>query len=61
MEFLANSQALEFRKPLAPAKKLKKTLAAIRTRVPVIKADRAFHKDVEAIADLMRTGHLSTR
>jgi histidine ammonia-lyase len=53
MEMFAASQGLEFRKPLKPARGLGRVLEKIRTRVRPVTEDRAFYKDISALAQVM--------
>ncbi len=58
IEFLAAAQALEFRKPLQPAVLVAEAMKRIRTKVPMAKADRIFHDDINAVSALMLKGEL---
>jgi histidine ammonia-lyase len=58
MELFAAAQGLEFRKPLRPAKLVEKAYRAIRTEIPPVDEDRAFYRDIDALAGIMRTGSL---
>lgn len=58
MELLCASQGLEFHKPLKAGKALNVAYELIREKVKPIGRDRAFHKDIEAITDLLRKGTL---
>lgn len=58
MEFFGASQGLEFRKPLKPAKLIHKAYQVIRARVTPVDEDRAFYEDINAIAEIMRSGEL---
>ncbi len=58
MEFLCATQGLEFHLPLKPGKGLNTAYDIIRTKVKPIDKDRAFHKDIESIAELIKKGTL---
>ncbi len=53
IELLVAAQALEHRRPLRPGDGLAPVYAAIRQRVPALVEDRTFHKDIEAVCDLI--------
>lgn len=58
IEYLTNTQAIEFRGKdlLAPA--TRRIYDTVRTKVPPIDGDRVFSGDIEAIAGLIRSGQL---
>jgi histidine ammonia-lyase len=58
MEFFGASQGLEFRKPLRPSKLVYEAYKVIRERVTPVEEDRAFYKDIHAVAEIMDTGRL---
>ena len=58
IEFLCNSQALEFQRPLKTSKALEEVHAAIRREVEVIDQDRIFYKDINNIIKLINTNEL---
>lgn len=60
IEYLTNTQAIEFRGKdlLGPA--TRRIYDMIRTTVPPIDFDRAFSGDIDAIAGMIRSGSLST-
>jgi histidine ammonia-lyase len=53
IEFLCNTQAIEFLRPLKTNHGLEKVIELIRTKVPPIVQDRVFHEDIQSIADLI--------
>ena len=53
IEFLCNTQALEFIKPLSPPAGLKAVYDLIRQHVPPIDNDRAFYQDIKVIKNLI--------
>lgn len=57
-ELLAAAQGLEFLKPLKPGKGVAAAYDKIRSRVKAFKHDREFHRDIEAINDIMLDGSL---
>lgn len=52
IEFLAASQGIEFRRPLKTSPLLEKVMRTIRSKVPPIKQDRIFSKDIHLIKTL---------
>ncbi len=60
IELLAGVQALEFRRPLEPARRLRRVRSAVRERVPAVEEDRVLAPDLEAMARLVRHGGLHT-
>ncbi|MCY4644758.1 MAG: histidine ammonia-lyase [Bacteriovoracales bacterium] len=53
IEFLCNTQGLEFLKPLSPPAPLKAVYDLIRRHVPPIRKDRPLHKDIALIKGLI--------
>ena len=60
VELLAATQGLEFHKPLKTSATLEKAAEGIRKLVGPYEQDRYFAPDIEAIARLVRTSHLSS-
>jgi histidine ammonia-lyase len=56
IELLAASQALEFHRPLQTSAPLEAVHRRIRARVPVYDDDRPLGPDIEAVAELVRSG-----
>jgi histidine ammonia-lyase len=56
IELLCAAQALEFLKPLTPARALQAPLAAIRGLVPPLAEDRPPARDIERLARMVRKG-----
>jgi histidine ammonia-lyase len=61
MELLCATQGLEFLLPLRPGKGIKEAYKVIRERVPPIRGDRRFSKDIEKIQRLIESGELMHR
>jgi histidine ammonia-lyase len=57
-ELLCAAQGIEFLKPLTPGAGVKAAYGAIRSRVKAFKQDREFHGDIEALAQMIRTGEI---
>ncbi|HEY1809670.1 MAG TPA: aromatic amino acid lyase, partial [Acidobacteriaceae bacterium] len=55
IEFLCAAQALEYRAPLQPARRLGEALAQIRTLVRPLDQDRVLAPDIEALATALRS------
>jgi histidine ammonia-lyase len=58
IELLVAAQALEHRLPVAPGRGLRPVHARIREKVPPLTEDRTFHRDIEAVCDLVDAGLL---
>lgn len=58
IEFLCNSQGLEFVRPLKTSAALEAVHALIRQHVKIIEDDRVFHKDIQNLADLIISGEI---
>jgi histidine ammonia-lyase len=58
MEVLAAAQACELRAPALPAPGTAAALAAVRTRVAHLGADRELKPDVDAVIEVVRSGEL---
>ncbi len=56
IELLAASQALEFHRPLATSGPLEAVHKRVRARVPIYDDDRPLGPDIEAMAELVRSG-----
>ena len=56
VELLAACEALEFRRPLRSSGALEAVHARVRERVPTHGQDRVLGPEIEALADLLRTG-----
>ena len=59
VEAIAGCQALEFHRPLATSPPLEAAYARLRTCVPPLERDRVLARDIEAAAELVRTGALA--
>ncbi len=55
IELLCNTQALEFLRPLKTSKPLEAAHKLVRQHVLPINKDRAFHKDIENLYELLRS------
>ena len=60
IEFLCNTQALEFQRPLKTSHALESVHALIRRHVPIIEDDRIFYKDINNIIKLINTNEIVT-
>lgn len=58
IEFLCNTQALDFQRPLKTSTVLEDVYSLIRKHVPTIKEDRFFHKDMKNIYNLINRGEI---
>ncbi len=58
VELMCAAQGLEFRRPLKSGAGVERAFAAVRTRVPALREDRVLGPDIEALAELVRTGEL---
>ncbi len=58
MEMLCATQGLEFLLPLRPGQGILAACRVIRKKVPPIKEDRRFSKDIREIARLIGTGEV---
>ncbi len=58
IELLAAAQGLDLLRPLTSSEALERAHAAIRGRVPALGEDRPSGRDVELLADLLRSGGL---
>jgi histidine ammonia-lyase len=58
IEFLCNTQALEFQKPLKSSPAIDKLLAHVRKTVDKIEDDRVFYKDMNNIESLINNNEL---
>lgn len=58
IEILAAAQALDFLRPLRPAKAVAAVHRAIRRRIPHLSRDRVLAGDIEAVAGLITSGEL---
>jgi len=61
MELLCATQGLEFLLPLQPGRGIKEAYQVVRERVPPIRGDRRFGKDIEKIQRLIESGELLHR
>ena len=61
IEFLCNTQALEFAKPLRPPEGLGVVYELIRKHLPPIHRDRAFYKDIKIIKKLIDVNEIIKR
>lgn len=58
IEYLCAAQALEFRKPLAPAKGTGAAFKALRARVPKLEGDRMLKPDIDAVREAVAKGEV---
>jgi len=58
IELLVAAQAIDLRKPLAPAAKVGEAQARIRAVAPRLIEDRILHRDIEAVTALVEGGRL---
>ncbi|HTP50119.1 MAG TPA: histidine ammonia-lyase [Anaeromyxobacteraceae bacterium] len=58
IELLVAAQAVDLRRPLAPAAKVGEAHARIRARIPHLDEDRELHRDLEALCALVDEGGL---
>jgi len=58
VELLCAAQALEYRAPLKPARRVGEAFARIRRTVPALGEDRALSGEIETIGKMMREGQL---
>lgn len=58
VELVCAAQGVADRAPLEPAPRTAAIVAAIRTRVPPLEADRPVGADIQAVADLISSGEL---
>lgn len=56
IEILANTQAIEYHRPLKSSPVVEDLVTLVRRHVPFIENDRVFHKDMENIKNLIDTG-----
>jgi histidine ammonia-lyase len=61
IELLAAAQGIDFLRPLQSSPSLEAAHRAIRARVPKLVEDRPGAPDIEAVAELVRTGALSSQ
>ena len=59
IEAVAACQALEVRKPLKPGRAGRFLYQMVREVSPPISEDRYFHKDIEAVSELIRSGKVN--
>ncbi|MEF3047522.1 histidine ammonia-lyase [Pseudotabrizicola sp. L79] len=60
VEAMAAAQGIDFRAPLQTSPALQQVMRVIRARIATLSADRALTPDIEAAADLVRAGALTT-
>ena len=56
IEILANTQAIEFHRPLKSSPVIESLVSLVRRHVPFIDNDRVFYKDMENIRQILDTG-----
>jgi histidine ammonia-lyase len=61
IEFLSACAALDLRQPVKPGKGVLAAYQTVRERVPPLERDRELHKDIEAVASLIRSGEIFGR
>ena len=59
IELLAAAQGCDFHAPLASGPALEAARSALRAQVPMLADDRYFHPDMQAAAELVRSGALA--
>jgi histidine ammonia-lyase len=59
VEAIAACQALEFHRPLTTSPALHAAVQRLRTRVPPLERDRMQAPDIEAAAEMVRSGELA--
>jgi histidine ammonia-lyase len=59
VELICAAEAIEHHRPLTSGPGVERALAAVRSRVAPLTADRSLAADVEEVADLVRTGALT--
>jgi histidine ammonia-lyase len=60
IELLAACQGIDFRQPLKTSVPLSKVHQRIRSLVPCVEADRPFHADIATVAQLIKSGEVSS-
>lgn len=58
IELMCAAQGLDLRRPLRSSPGVEAAFAVIRTAVPILREDRVLHRDIAAIAALVRDGRL---
>jgi histidine ammonia-lyase len=61
MELLCATQGLEFLLPLRPGIGIKEAYNTIRRKVPAVKGDRTFSKDIKNIDEMIKSGELLSK
>ena len=56
IELLAASQAMHYREPFEPGRELRAVLEAVRAIAPPTEEDRPLSREIESLADAIRTG-----
>jgi len=59
IEILCAVQAIEYRAPLTSAPGTGRLVAAVRDRVPSLTGDRSLARDVESVADMIKSGQIA--
>jgi histidine ammonia-lyase len=59
IEILCAVQAIEYRAPLMPAPGTGRLVAAVRDRVRSLAGDRSLARDVESVADMIKSGQIA--
>jgi histidine ammonia-lyase len=59
IEILCAVQGIEYRKPLEPSLRVATIVRRVREIVPPLEDDRVLSDEIEAVADLIREGHLT--
>lgn len=60
IELVTATEALEYRKPLAPGRGVQAAYDLVRARVPPLVADRSMSGDIQTIADAVRRGEFDS-
>lgn len=58
IELLCNTQGLEFLRPKKTSPALEKVVTLVRKHVQPIENDRVFHKDIEALSNIIKTNEI---
>lgn len=61
IELLSACVALDIRQPVKPGKGVLSAYQAVREKVPPLEKDRELHKDIEAVASMIRSGEILSR
>lgn len=59
VEILCAVQGIEYRRPLEPSPRIAAVVRRVREVVPPLEDDRVLSDEIEAVADMIRAGHLT--